>query len=282
MVADSPAPQPEVFHTNEGHAGFLGLERISELVGRGPDVRRGAAGGAGRTVFTTHTPVPAGIDRFDASLIELYFGGARPSACRSTLLRPRRRELRGRLPGMFNMAVMGLRLAQRANGVSQLHGEVSREMFDGLWPGFDADEVPITSVTNGVHAPDLDRPQGLRAGPHPAPTCDELDTQAVVGVRRWSAGACGLQRELRHQLVEDARRRTRAAWLERGRVAAELGWIDEVLDPDVLTIGFARRVPTYKRLTLMLHDPERLHAAAAAPRASGADRHRRQVAPGRR
>ena len=173
--------------------------------------------------------------------------------------------------------------AQRANGVSQLHGVVSRHMFDGLWPGFDDPEVPITSITNGVHAPTwVDRKVfelAARAPGHP----DVDRTRSGSGSAScpvdeiWATGAsCATQ------LVEEARRRVRSSWLKRGASRAELGWVDDVLDPDVLTIGFARRVPTYKRLTLMLRDPERLKRAAARPRAADPARHRRQVAPGRR
>ena len=213
------------------------------------------------TVFTTHTPVPAGIDRFDASLVELYFGGAQAveGVPVERLLRLGAETYEGGAANMFNMAVMGLRLAQRANGVSKLHGVVSREMFDGLWPGFDDDEVPITSITNGVHGPTwVDRAVFEVARTHA--DVHELDTQdsweAFATVPRDAVWAT--KRQLRAQLVAEARRRTRKSWLERGASPAELAWTDEILDPDVLTIGFARRVPTYKRLTLMLRDPVRL------------------------
>ena len=152
----SGAPTPEVYHTNEGHAGFLGVERITELVrDHGLTFDEALEAVRAATVFTTHTPVPAGIDRFDAAKINLFFGGPTPSpACPvERLLALGAEDYEGGQPGIFNMAVMGLRLAQRANGVSQLHGVVSREMFDGLWPGFDDVEVPISSITNGVHAP---------------------------------------------------------------------------------------------------------------------------------
>ncbi|HET6968543.1 MAG TPA: alpha-glucan family phosphorylase [Ornithinibacter sp.] len=256
------APTPDVYHANEGHAGFLGIERISELVraeGMAFDEALEAVRSA--TVFTTHTPVPAGIDRFDASLIELYFGGAQAleGVPVERLLGLGAETYEGGSPNMFNMAVMGLRLAQRANGVSQLHGVVSREMFDGLWPGFDDAEVPISSITNGVHGPTwVDRKVFELARTHA--DVHELDTQdsweAMASVPRGAVWAT--KRELRQQLVDEARRRTRQSWLERGASPAELGWTDEILDPDVLTIGFARRVPTYKRLTLMLRDPVRL------------------------
>ena len=149
-------PAPEVFHTNEGHAGFLGLERIRELQdAEGLDFDEALAAVRAGTVFTTHTPVPAGIDRFPVDLVQHYFATPRrrtrccPASPTDRMLALGAEEN----PSMFNMAHMGLRLAQRANGVSQLHGAVSRGMFGDLWSGFDTDEVPIGSVTNGVHGP---------------------------------------------------------------------------------------------------------------------------------
>ncbi|MGO4341593.1 alpha-glucan family phosphorylase [Pedococcus sp. 2YAF34] len=256
------APAPDVYHTNEGHAGFLGVERIHELT-QSADLGFEEALEAVRaaTVFTTHTPVPAGIDRFDAELISLHFGGdqAVPGVPVDRLLALGAEDYPGGQPGMFNMAVMGLRLGGRANGVSQLHGVVSREMFDGLWPGFDDDEVPISSVTNGVHAGTwVDRRVYELAdkylGTHDLERdnawdrIDEVPREAI-----WAT-----KRDMREQLVVEARRRTRSSWKKRGASPAELGWVDDILDPDILTIGFARRVPTYKRLTLMLRDPARL------------------------
>jgi glycogen phosphorylase len=245
-------PEPEVFHTNEGHAGFLGLERIRELIsGEGLNFDEALAAVRAGTVFTTHTPVPAGIDRFPVDLVRHHFDGSSSEAA----LLPgvdvsRVLELGAEnSPGMFNMAHMGLRLAQRANGVSRLHGAVSRAMFRGLWPQFDVDEVPIGSVTNGVHGPTW-------AAREIASLLGESDGNALASASDpllWD-----LRRVLRAKLVDEVRRRVRAAWLERGASAPELGWTSRVFDPHVLTMGFARRVPTYKRLTLMLRDPERL------------------------
>ncbi len=262
-------PGPEVFHTNEGHAGFLGLERIRELIG-GPDgldfdaalesVRAG-------TVFTTHTPVPAGIDRFDRELIARHFGdgGELPGVDVERVLELGRESYPGGEPRLFNMAVMGLRLAQRANGVSTLHGSVSRQMFAGLWPGFDPEEVPIRSITNGVHAPTWVAPEVYRLGAGEVGAQRAEDALSVGGSARWEpiadipdAAIWELRRTLREQLVEEVRERLRASWRQRGAGLLELGWTEEVLDPDVLTIGFARRVPSYKRLTLMLRDTDRL------------------------
>ncbi|MFE1862588.1 glycosyltransferase family 1 protein [Streptomyces anandii] len=259
--------EPEVFHTNEGHAGFLGLERIAELCERGLDFDAGLEAVRAGTVFTTHTPVPAGIDRFDRELVARHFGpGAElPGIDVGRILQLGMETYPGGEPNLFNMAVMGLRLAQRANGVSLLHGRVSREMFSGLWPGFDPAEVPITSVTNGVHAPTWVAPEVFRLGARQIGVQRTEDALSAGGSERWDAvgdipdqDVWELRRDLREQLVVEVRRRLRASWRQRGAGTAELGWIDGVLDPEVLTIGFARRVPSYKRLTLMLRDRDRL------------------------
>ncbi|WP_176716551.1 alpha-glucan family phosphorylase [Pseudarthrobacter enclensis] len=254
---------PEVFHTNEGHAGFLGIERIQELMSGDQALTFDEALAAGRasTVFTTHTPVPAGIDRFEIAQISHFFqAGLAPDVPVDRILELGRENYAEGNPAVFNMAVMGLRLAQRANGVAKLHGEVSRGMFSALWPGFDHSEVPITSVTNGVHVPTwVDSRISKLAR-------DQFGSEAEAN-GRWDlaynvsdADVWALRRELRSALVDDVRRRLRASWKKRGAADAELGWTEHVLDPDVLTIGFARRVPTYKRLTLMLREPERLKA----------------------
>jgi starch phosphorylase len=264
----SGSPEPEVYHTNEGHAGFLGLERIRELTGTGLTFEESIETVRSGTVFTTHTPVPAGIDRFGRDQIEAFFGGdnAVPGLPVEKILALGAEDYPGGDPSVFNMAVMGLRLAQRANGVSQLHGVVSREMFDGLWPGFDAGEVPISSITNGVHAPTwVDRRMIELAEKHiggefGTATNGWEQVDQVPDEDIWAA-----RRAMRAALVADARARVRASWLKRGASPAELGWVDSVLDPDVLTIGFARRVPTYKRLTLMLRDPERLRRLLLHP-----------------
>lgn len=260
-------PEPEVFHTNEGHAGFLGLERIHELALRDVEFDAALESVRAGTVFTTHTPVPAGIDRFDRELVARHFGpGAElPRIDAGDVLRLGMETYPGGEPNLFNMAVMGLRLGSRANGVSTLHGTVSREMFAGLWPGFDAEEVPIASVTNGVHAPTWVAPEVFRLGARQIGERRTEDALSVGGSDRWDAVAdiqdadiWELRRTLREQLVHEVRRRLHDSWRQRGAATAELGWIDGVLDPDVLTIGFARRVPSYKRLTLMLRDRDRL------------------------
>ena len=257
-------PEPEVFHTNEGHAGFLGVERIRELVTQGLSFDEAREAVRAGTVFTTHTPVPAGIDRFSTDLIRRYFSGENGVEEVSV---DRILELGAEAdPAVFNMAHMGLRMAQRRNGVAKLHGIVSREMFADLWPGFDNAEVPITSITNGVHAPTwiarevfelADREAGGRL------TTDAQGWENIAKVADTSIWAT--RRVLRERLVEEVRRRLKESCLQRGATEAELGWTTSVFDPDVLTIGFARRVPSYKRLTLMLCDPDRLTSLLLDP-----------------
>jgi starch phosphorylase len=251
---------PEVFHMNEGHAGFLGVERIRELIDAGLDFDTALAVVRSSTVFTTHTPVPAGIDRFPVEMIKRYFGADQllPGVPLDRIVGFGAEDD----PSKFNMAHMGLRLAQRANGVSRLHGRVSREMFNELWPGFDPDEVPIGSITNGVHAPTWAAPQWMELGRELLGSHDLgllRETDAWERLKEVDPGHLWwIRSQLRRALVEDVRARLRRSWLERGAAEAELGWIASAFDPDVLTIGFARRVPTYKRLTLMLRDPARL------------------------
>jgi starch phosphorylase len=257
----SRSPEPTVFHTNEGHAGFLGVERIRELTGSGVSFDAALEITRSGTVFTTHTPVPAGIDRFPRDLVAQHFGGdtAVEGVPVDRVLALGVENYPGGDPNFFNMAVMGLRLGQRANGVSRLHGEVSRGMFGTLWSGFDAAEVPISSVTNGVHAPTWVAREFLELAQAESTEgfdfVDGIDSQLL-----WD-----IKRDLRRRLVEEVRRRVRDSWLQRGAALSELGWTRSIMDPDICTIGFARRVPSYKRLTLMLRDPERLRSLLLHP-----------------
>ncbi len=257
-------PAPEVFHTNEGHAGFLGLERIRELVELGLSYDEAREAVRAGTVFTTHTPVPAGIDRFPRELIATYFGG--DNAVEGVPVE-RILELGAEEdPTVFNMAHMGLRMAQRRNGVAKLHGIVSRDMFNGLWQGFDADEVPITSVTNGVHAPTWVSREVFELAEREIGTSITTEAQGWEEIARVPGDAIWqVRRALRQRLVTEVRRRVKESWLQRGATEAELAWTESAFDPEVLTIGFARRVPSYKRLTLMLRDPDRLRAMLLDP-----------------
>ena len=260
--AATATPAPQVFHTNEGHAGFLGVERIRELV-VGNDLTFDEALQVVRagTVFTTHTPVPAGIDRFARELVATHLIGLDGVPIERILGLGAEEDTT-----IFNMAHMGLRIAQRANGVSLLHGVVSREMFADLWPGFDTSEVPIGSVTNGVHAPtwmSLDILEILERAVGPAVLDEGSEWGAFDKVGEGELWR--VRGDLRERLVDEIRRRIKASALERGMSEAELGWTASAFDPDVLTIGFARRVPSYKRLTLMLRDEDRLRALLLNP-----------------
>ncbi|HMI32766.1 MAG TPA: alpha-glucan family phosphorylase [Propionibacteriaceae bacterium] len=255
-------PPPTVFHTNEGHAGFLGLERIREYMQTGDDFDTALERSRAGTIFTTHTPVPAGIDRFPRELIVHQFAGFEDLPIDRVLALGAEDYASGD-PSMFNMAVLCFRLAQRANGVSQLHGAVSREMFQGLWPSFDTSEVPVTSITNGVHhltwvhreLLDL-----LEAPTGSAPERDGYDWNALEEVDSKTIWA--LKRKMREDLIAMTHARLAASSANRGM---SMEWVAKTLDPDVVTFGFARRVPSYKRLTLMLRDPARLKALLTDP-----------------
>ncbi|MEI8237905.1 MAG: alpha-glucan family phosphorylase [Actinomycetota bacterium] len=237
---------PQVFHTNEGHAGFLSLERMRELVDEGVGfldaIEAVRAGG----VFTTHTPVPAGIDRFPRDLMQRYFTGFAQTLGVTFDDLYRLGRLDSEPDDAFNMAIMGLRLGGRSNGVAQLHGQVSREMFAELWPDVPASEVPIGAITNGVHA-------HTWVGDHIAPLLadsvgsvwDGADSASWAGANQLDASAVWSAR---------SKGRTELVSFVRSRLGEAL------LDPKALTIGFARRFATYKRATLLLSQPDRLRA----------------------
>jgi starch phosphorylase len=254
----------QVFHTNEGHAGFLGLERIRKLITE-HDLSWNEAIEAARagTVFTTHTPVPAGIDRFPRELIERYFSGWAKECGVSidTLMSL------GHFPdeppdAPFNMAVMGLRLAGRSNGVARLHGRTSREMFQGLWPQVPVEETPIGSITNGVHGRTwVSSQMGDLYSKYVSPAWDDAapeEWERIHDARDdelWRAREQG-----RDALVSFVRERLRASLMDRGVSVTDTEWVDEVLDPRYLIVGFSRRFATYKRATLLLSQPDRLRA----------------------
>ena len=259
----------QVFHTNEGHAGFLGLERIRRLMlDDGLSFPEAIEAVRAGTIFTTHTPVPAGIDQFPRELMEQYFKGwaAECNVAFDDLM-----DL-GHFPGQpatdpFNMAVMGLRLAGAANGVSKLHGHVSRVMFQGLWPDLAADEVPITSVTNGVHGPTwVSAEIEDLLTRHVQPSWSDADERAWARVDEIRDDELWRVREQnRERLVAEVRRRLKAAARTRGASESDAAWCEEVFDPNVLTLGFARRFASYKRATLLLSQPERLKAMLLSP-----------------
>ena len=253
---------PLLFHSNEGHAGFLVLERIRRLVEEESlQFEEAVEAARAATIFTTHTPVPAGIDRFPREMMARYF---QPWCDAVGVHLDRLMEL-GHFPGQgpedpFNMAVMGLRLSGQANAVSQLHRTVSQRMFAGLWPDLVPEEVPIRAVTNGVHAKNWISPEmrhlverylGPRWDVHGA--VDWSRFKAASDQELWEARQAG-----RLRLIEGARRRLEQAERGRGVPEAELSWTKSALKPGALTIGFARRVAEYKRALLLFSQPERL------------------------
>jgi starch phosphorylase len=260
--------EPQVFHTNEGHAGFLGLERARQLVNQGLTFAEAVETVRAGCVFTTHTPVPAGIDRFPVELMQRYFTNF-AGECRVSFDELMALGRRADEPGesRFNMAVMGLRLAARRNGVAALHGAVSRVMFAGLWPEVPTDEVPIGSVTNGVHAPtwvspELDDVLTRRVLPEwdGAPATDWARIDEAGNDELWRALQQG-----RERLVTFVRGRLRRSRLAQGFSASDVAWTNGVLDASVMTVGFARRFATYKRATLLLSQPDRLRALLFHP-----------------
>jgi glycogen phosphorylase len=252
---------PTVFHINEGHSAFLVLERVRHLMElhhlNFAEARELASAGI---VFTTHTPVEAGHDYFPLDMMDRYFG----DYSRSFGISRDEFVALGRAPGsdQFCMTVLALRFASRANGVSKLHGEVSRAMWQKLWPQLPVDEVPIGHVTNGVHFQSwtsleikrlYDRYLGYDWRDEPAKGDVWSRINSIPTEELWRT------HELRRErLVSWARRRVRDQRIRRGSPQLEVDAADEALDPDALTIGFARRFATYKRATLLLRDLPRL------------------------
>lgn len=257
----------QVFHTNEGHAGFLGLERIRVLMEhQGLSFDQALEAVRAGAVFTTHTPVPAGIDRFPRELMEKYFG-TWAAACGISIDQLMALGHRPDEPAdePFNMAVMGMRLAERRNGVSALHGEVSREMFCDLWPGVPVEETPVGSITNGVHgatwvSAEMDGVLSSTVGED----WQWADAESWSAVTRVDADALmQAHSSAKVRMVDHVRDRLRHHGLAQGRSASELEWVDTALDPTALTICFARRMATYKRAALLLSQPDRLRALLA-------------------
>ncbi|MBI3978235.1 MAG: alpha-glucan family phosphorylase, partial [Chloroflexi bacterium] len=256
--------EPAVCHMNEGHSAFLALERIRRLrQGHGLSFAEAREAAGAGLVFTSHTPVPAGHDFFPPDLMDRYFADyARDLGLpwREFLALGRRNPADDREP--FCMTTLALRLAAYSNGVSRLHGEVTRQMWAGIWPGVPMDEVPITHVTNGVHfrswiSREIDQLYTRYFGPR----WHEEPSDAAVWQRIERVPAEELWRTHEHRrerLVAFARRRLRSQLQRRGAPPSEVEAADEALDPEILTIGFARRFATYKRATLLLRDPERL------------------------
>ena len=251
-------------HLNEGHAAFCAVDRVAQqLATCDGNVEHAARTVAARTVFTTHTPVPEGNETFIPKLVRRYF----EPYCRKTGLDLDWLLAAGRVePGdedePFGMTPLALRLADRRNGVSQLHGEVSRRMWQGVWPRRAEERVPIGAITNGVHADTWLHPRmaELLDAHLPSDWRSRQDQprvwQAVRGIP--AAELWQLHVELKRDLVEFVRSRLQQQCERQGLSARKVAAAGQVLDPDALTIGFARRFAAYKRATLVFSDADRL------------------------
>ncbi len=255
---------PGVLHLNEGHSGFAVLEAIrSRMVEEGIAFDSAVPRVSREVIFTTHTPVPAGHDRFDAEMIEEHLGPIRDGLglSRESLM-GLGREKPSDHQETFCMTVLGLRLSRRANAVSALHGEVSRAMWTGLCPGKPEDEVPIGHITNGVHVPSWLSPQMFRLyDRHLGTNWHEhsSDARTWEGIESVDDGELWeTHLSLKSRLLGFVRRRALEQAERRGEPLETLQRLATVLSPDALTIGFARRFATYKRANLILSDIESL------------------------
>jgi starch phosphorylase len=261
---------PAVWHLNEGHAAFVVLQRIRDMIEVGQSFDSALDEVRRTTVFTTHTPVAAGHDAFPFNLVETHLAG-----CWGTLGAYRERFLQlGAYDNgsgtQFNMTALALRTANGVNAVSQLHGVVTREMWAPIWPNVPEEQRPVRSITNGIHMPtwlshELARlfddylPVGWRErqdDPAVWARVLEIPDEALWAVRR----------ALREYLFAFVRERARERWRDEHVTAARVVVAGTLLDPNALTIGFARRFTGYKRAELIFHDPERLQAILNAAR----------------
>lgn len=255
--------RPSICHMNEGHSAFLALERIRQVMNEKKlNFYQAKEIMAASHIFTTHTPVPAGLERFGFDLIDEHFTDYYRSLglSRDEFLNIGRENM-GTYE-LYSMAVMALNLSAGSNGVAKLHGEVSRNMWQWLYPNVPEHEVPVDSVTNGIHvqtwvsremATLLDRylDPAWRSDEERPDVWDKID--AIPDAELWRT-----HERRRERLVAFTRMRLGAQLEKRGAALSEIEASDEVLNPDALTIGFARRFATYKRATLLFRNPERL------------------------
>ncbi|KRP34342.1 MAG: hypothetical protein ABS33_01035 [Verrucomicrobia subdivision 6 bacterium BACL9 MAG-120924-bin69] len=256
--------QPSVFHMNEGHAAFLGLERIHRLVKEAKlSFVEALQSVAASSVFTTHTPVPAGNDAFSPKLMEKYFGSY-VAECQigfqDLLKLGRPWEYNEDEP--FSMTILALRISRQANGVSAIHGKVSRGMWQSVWPGVPKAEIPIRHVTNGIHtftwmAPEiralLEKAGGVMTEEDLAKAEEWKKRVAFKDKEYWTT-----HQKMKLRLLQFVRANVRTQRLRNGARPAEIRETDQMLDPKALTIGFARRFATYKRAALLFRDLDKL------------------------
>ena len=256
--------RPTAYHMNEGHSAFLALERIRMYMDyEGLTFPQAIQVAAASQIFTTHTPVPAGIDLFGGDKVLYYLGHyARRFNLSDDEFLALGRENTGDLSTPFSMAVLAIKTATFVNGVSKLHGAVSRSMFGDLWQDLPTEEVPITSITNGVHAKScVAKPTQQLYDRYLGPSWSQAGSKDPLWERVKSIPDEELWRNhelCRSQMVMYIREHLKRSLIERGASPHELTQAEEVLDPSVLTIGFARRFATYKRATLFLRDVDRI------------------------
>ena len=255
--------KPALWHMNEGHAAFMGLERIRELVADAAltfaEAREAVAANA---VFTTHTPVPAGNDVFGLDLIDRFFNNywGQLGLNRDQFIDLARQDQSW--GPSFSMTILALRLSDQHNGVSKLHGDVSRRMWQFLWPGVDVDEAPITSITNGVHtdtwlAPALGQFYDRALGPAWRQHLDQPQVWEPI-MQASDKELWDIHCQLKAELIAYSRERVKQHRLRLGEGALQIEEAANLLNPNAFTIGFARRFATYKRATLLFRDLERI------------------------
>src|SRR5689334_1023831 len=254
--------EPEVFHMNEGHSAFLGLERIRRLVAEKKlNFYAALQVAASANVFTTHTPVPAGNDSFPRDMMRKYFGSFATEVGLPFDEFFSFGQTRVNDTDPFSMTILALRLSRHSNGVSKLHGEVSRGLWKDVWTGVPAHEVPIISITNGVHtktwmAPEFAALYGKHLGDWEEHLTEPDFWRGVIDIpdaQLWET-----HQQLKRRLIDFVRDRERQRRERLGESPESIRRVNRILDPEILTVGFARRFATYKRGALLFSDKERL------------------------
>jgi glycogen phosphorylase len=261
--------EPSVWHVNEGHTSFMMLERVRELVQSGTEFNSAVEAVKANSVFTTHTPVPAGNDVFPQDLIDRYFHKYWESLGIDRNAFMRLGSYDGSVDQGFNMTILSLKLSSHRTAVSKIHGDVARSMWHGLWPGYREEDVPITHITNGVHAPTWTAPEMCRLyQKHLAR--DIMDMGDAPGLHEaimkipdeelWET-----RKALKQKLVHYILDRAQVRWARENASAEQVLAMGSLLDTEALTIGFVRRFAAYKRPALIFRDIERLKRIVSDP-----------------
>jgi glycogen phosphorylase len=253
---------PDVWHMNEGHSAFLALERLREMVQDGIPHEQAIETIRATNVFTTHTPIPAGNDEFPTYLVEKYFAQYWPGLNMDRDQFIRLASCQRNWGEAFSMPVLAIRLSEHCNAVSELHGQVTRRMWSFLWPKTPQDEIPISHVTNGIHAPTwiarrLKNLFDTYLGEDWMGRADDPDIweniEAIPDTEFWA-----VRHHLKRKLVLNVKERARQQWIKGSMHPVQVIAAGVLLDPYALTIGFARRFAPYKRANLILRDLDRL------------------------